>query len=497
MPGLTIRWRLTLWYGGLLAGSLLLFGTVVYTMFARNLMDEIDRALEEEVAELMQEVRRAAGYEDLLHQLDRSFANHPFYEIQVSQGGGEIVFATDVARRQPLPVPDIGLPIVRSTVDLPAPIEAAYRVSSCKASGPAGDFVVQAAKSLDLYHRELGKLLAVLFGATPLVVVGALVIGWFLSTRALAPVDRMIAAARDIGAQQLCRRLPVANPHDELGRLAATFNDMIARLERSFDEIRRFTADAAHELRTPLAVLRCEADVALETAASAREYRHVLENQLEEIDRLARLADELLLLCREDARLSPLRRDEVAIDRLLAELVDTLSAAAEVRGVELALDAPVACVLAGDRDRLRRLFFNLIENAIKYTPAGGDVRVSCRQSGSRVEVAVCDTGVGIAAEHLPHLFQRFYRVDASRASSGGFGLGLSIARSLVEIHQGTIGIESRPGAGTTVSVALPVGPLAVAPSAGLGPSENRARNRLESLASLGSDSISPKHIGSA
>lgn len=456
MPGLTIRWRLTLWYGGVLAASLIAIGGVVYVTFAHNLLAEIDRALDEELAEIDKEVSLAPDSDELLHQFERNFSNHPFYEIQVSSAAG-VLFASGSAKVKPFAVPLLSDEAVsRETVRRQNESRGTVRVASRIAQGPVGRLVIQAADPLDLYNRELGSLLAVLLGALPLVLGAAIAGGWLLARRALAPIDRMIGTAREITVRRLNRRLEVVNPHDELGRLAATFNDLIARLENSFDEIRRFTADAAHELRTPLAVLRCETEVALDTARTTADYRHVLEEQLEEIERMSRLADELLLLCREDVGLTALRYQAVSVDRMLEDLVDALTASAEMREVKLAIELSAATTLYGDADRLRRALFNLLDNAIKYTPPGGSVTVRARLEGEHVEVTISDTGVGIAAEHLPRLFQRFYRVDPSRnGASGGFGLGLAIAKSLIDVHEGTIAITSRPGAGTQVTVALP------------------------------------------
>jgi signal transduction histidine kinase len=218
--------------------------------------------------------------------------------------------------------------------------------------------------------------------------------------------------------------------------------------------MRRFTADAAHELRTPLAVIRNEAEIALRQPRTGAEYGQALESVLEESIRLSRMADELLFLCRQDAGLNPRSTGEVELAPLLEGVVGNMRLVAQEKGVSLTIETPDGSVRA-DAGQLRRVFYNLIDNAVKYTPAGGHVRVSLRLTGGECIVTVSDTGVGIHAEHLPRVFERFYRADPSRAESGGAGLGLAICRSIVSAVGGAVSLESAPGEGTTARVSLP------------------------------------------
>ncbi|MSR59909.1 MAG: HAMP domain-containing protein [Planctomycetaceae bacterium] len=343
----------------------------------------------------------------------------------------------------------------QSTVSADVPGLGAYRVASRLASGSSGEYVIQVADSLQRYHHELSELLTILIGAVPIVLGVALGGGYWLSRRALAPVDQVTQAALDISAAQLGRRVVVGHTRDELGRLAQAFNGMIERLELSFDEMRRFTADAAHELRTPLAVLRSEAEVTLRGDRSADEYRQALENQLEEIARLTRLAEELLFLSREDSGQHAEASQPIRLDQLLEQLVGQLQTAAQAREVTLEVTGIFPCAVRSDADRLRRLFFNLLDNAMKYTPPGGTVRVCGTQRGDQFEIVVSDTGIGIGPEHLPHVCERFYRVDAARSrSTEGTGLGLAICCAIVEADHGTLQIDSTLGVGTRVTVAF-------------------------------------------
>jgi heavy metal sensor kinase len=279
-----------------------------------------------------------------------------------------------------------------------------------------------------------------------------------MARKALAPMDALRRSTEEITASRLDRRLPVAAAHDELGRLTQTINEMIGRLERSFTEIRRFTADASHELRTPLAAIRTEAEVALKRRLNEAEYQQLLGSILEECDRLTRLTEQLLALAREDAGVARPVHEPVDLTALVQSVADTMRPLAEAREVKLHTAADDRVEIHGDGARLRQVFYNVLDNAIKYTPPGGTVTVRCGRQERDAIVCVHDTGMGIPPEHLLRVFDRFYRVDRSRSrEEGGTGLGLSIARSIVAAHGGRIGLASTPGQGTTCTVILPDG----------------------------------------
>lgn len=455
MNRLNIRWRLTLWYGGVLAVVLACFGTAVYFIMRHHLLQRIDAGLTEELAELEAVVARHDNAAALKRRLSERFTRHEGYEFQVTTAASRPLFLSQEISASPLPVPDVTSSRSDAAwANVTLGDSGHWRVASRSVPGPDGKLVIQAARSLARYDHELGELLAVLLVTGPVTLVVALGGGYVLARRALAPVDRMTRTAQQITAEKLDQRIEVANPDDELGQLAATLNAMIERLERSFQEMRRFTADAAHELRTPLTVLRNETEVALRAPRSPEEHRRVLENLLEETERLSRLADRLLFLCRQDAGLQPSSHAPVRIDELLGEVAEHMRAVAESRGVSLTLDHLPAAEVEGDADQLRRLFYNLLDNALRYTPEGGTVAVAGRVSGESVVLSVCDTGSGIPPAHLPHVFERFYRVDAARSDNGS-GLGLSICKAIVEAHGGTINVQSTIGEGTEVRVHLP------------------------------------------
>jgi heavy metal sensor kinase len=462
----SIRWRLTLWYGAVLAAVLTAFGGAVYLMMRHGLLERTDAELAGELHEMIDDVETTTDWSDLTRRWSRRFARHGAYEFQASTVSGRALGRSDRLASHPLPVPSIprslhrldfeSVPLGARSVDLRP--QGRWRVAAHLVPGPGGPTVVQVATPLASVDHELAELLAVLLLTGPLALAGALGGGYLMARAALAPVDRMAAAADQITATRLDQRLEAPNPDDELGRLARTLNGMIARLERSFGEIRRFTADAAHELRTPLTVMRNAAEVALRVPRAAEQYRGVLEELLEEIERLSRLAEQLLFLCRGDAGLVPRVCRAVAVDGLVREVAEHMRVVAGEKGQTITLELAAPCPVTADPDQLRRLVFNLLDNAIKYTPAGGIIAVKSQCLGEQVQVVIADNGKGIAAEHIPHLFDRFYRVDPARGreTTDGIGLGLAICRSIVDAHGGTIGVESTVGHGTQVSFTLPV-----------------------------------------
>jgi heavy metal sensor kinase len=453
---LSIRWRLTLWYGAVLAVVLAIFGGAVYFMMSHVLTERAGAGLLMESAEVEQEIERAKNAELLGTWLERRFSRHPGFDIQVTTPKGNRVFRSERIRDTGLPVPSSppgpgqGL-FTDSVLD-----RGRFHISNRGVAGPSGPLVVQVAAPLAQNDQELGELLTVLWLTGPLALGSALLGGYLLARRALAPVDRMTAEAGSITAVRLDRRLQVGRHGDELDRLATTLNVMIARLERSFEEIRRFTADAAHELRTPLAVIHNAAEVALSTPREAEQYRRFLEDILEEEERIKRLAEQLLFLCREDAGLTPGVCQPIGLDTIVRQAAEPMGVLAAAGGVLLKTDDVSPCWVSGDPDSLRRLLFNLLDNAIKYTPQGGSVDVRCGGHERSVTLTVSDTGVGIPSEHIPHIFERFYRVDPARSrEAGGTGLGLAICRVIVGSHGGTIELESIEGSGTKVVVNLP------------------------------------------
>lgn len=326
------------------------------------------------------------------------------------------------------------------------------------------------ARSAEIAPRELFGTMFVIVPFIVLVSVGA---AYLIAGRAFRPVDRIIDEVAAISdGRSLHRRLPLEeDSEDELSRLTATLNAMLTRLEGSFGALRRFTADASHELKTPLAVLRADVERAMNASSHSTEQLVALEEALAEITRMADLVDSLLTLARADEGRYDLHREPVHLEPLVREVFETAAILGEGAGLSVALPVLEDAVVAGDGPRLRQLFLNLVTNAIKYTPRGGSVELSLARQGREVSFAVRDSGIGIASADLPHIFERFWRADRVRsraAERGGFGLGLAISQWIAQAHGGTLTVQSRLGRGSTFTVLLPIleaGPVTAAPAA--------------------------------
>lgn len=456
---LTIRWRLTLWYGAVLAVCLAAFGTAVYVLTSRSQVARIDFELSEELHELQHDVVTVQDREALLRELRAEFGKHPAYEFEITQSDGTVWFRSERLGTQSLET----VSATASESSEPRFLELSglgrYRVQSQSVDSSHGQLLLRAAIPLDAVEAAQRTLWRTLCLMGPLALAAAMAGGYWLARRALSPVERITATAETITANRLDQRLEVLPVQDELSRLARTLNDMIDRLQHSFEDMRRFTADAAHELRTPITLLRTQLDVALRNDRSNDEYRCVLFSLRDDVAQFGRLASQLLELSREDAGLDAAPYAPLRLEAVLVEAVEELRSAAEQKSLALQIDSLAECEVHGDADRLRRVFLNLLDNAIKFTPPGGRIRVSLTPASSDSRVATAtiqDTGVGISPEHLPRIFDRFYQADPSRSDDAGTGLGLAICQAIVTAHHGTIRVNSVPGQGTTVEVELPL-----------------------------------------
>src|SRR5579884_2473370 len=326
-----------------------------------------------------------------------------------------------------------------------------YAVGRVTGAGPQFGAILAA---VDVRSAELGpeQLLATVVLILPVGLRAAVLLGAWIARRALEPVDRIITEVREItDGRSLHRRLAAPIVKDEIGRLADTLNQMMTRLERSFAALRRFTADASHELKTPLTVLRAGVERAITTPNLPPEA-------------LAALEEALLTLARADEGIAPLHREPVDLRAIVEEARETGELLAEEAGVRMEVAVPLEPVVVPvDASRIRQLLLNLLTNAVKYTPAGGSVRLQLAAADGRVTLTVADTGIGIAPGDLPHIFDRFWRADSARTRTGerpGAGLGLAICKWIAEAHGGQIEVASRPGRGTTFTVTLPREPAA-------------------------------------
>jgi len=464
---MSLRVRLTLWYGTALASVLVVCGVILYGALAKALKEHVDRTLEETaaVAERSLEEHRFGPfllYEDLSQDFPELATLDKFFQIFGPTGQITIQSPNIQSREIPL-----------SRTGLEAALAGQTTFESVRFSGEppirlisvpvrhGGSLVniVRVGTSLQPLEETLHRLLIILLITMPLALLASLGGGWFLAGRALRPVGAITQAAERIAGGDLTQRLCVSGDQDEIGRLAATFNAMIGRLEASFRQIRQFTSDASHELRTPLTVLKGETELALRRPRSADDYRTVLESSLEEIDRMGRIVDELLFLSRADLGEIKMESRPVRLDQLFDDLKRQADVLGHEQAVQIVSGSIEPVTVAGDDMRLRELILNLLDNAIKYSPPGGRVDMSVVAQDGTARLSVSDQGIGMSPEEQGHIFDRFYRTDAARAhTKKGTGLGLAICQWIVDAHHGTIDVQSEPGKGSTFTVILPLMP---------------------------------------
>jgi heavy metal sensor kinase len=313
-------------------------------------------------------------------------------------------------------------------------------------------------RAVDQNNRVVRDFTRNYFWVVPIVIVFTGVLGWFLAGRALDPVNSVAETAQRITHSNLDMQIPLRRVGDELDRLIEAFNHMMTRLNFSFEQIRQFSTDVSHELRTPLTVVRGQLEVALFTAKTTEQYREAMVNALEDVDRLSNIVRALLMLSQAESGQLLLQRTQLDFAELLRDQVDQYQIPAEAQGVHLTAELPSACIIYGDKIQIERMVSNLLGNAIKYTPAGGRVVARLAVEAAWVKFTLEDTGVGISPDHLPHIFDRFYRVPSADPEKG-LGLGLSFVSWIVKAHGGVVSVESELHKGTRFTVSLPVGPV--------------------------------------
>ena len=460
-----LRVRLTIWYGSALALVLIIFSVVLYVITARNLRDAVDESLEETATAAVRSLEERGflpliDEEELLShfpelaRIDKFFQifspsgtitirspNIKQHEVPLSQTAltatfnGRIIFESANYPNEP-PLRLISVPII-------------YRDNLL--------YIVQVGTSMESIEETLHRFLILLIVAMPIALAVSLAAGWFLAGRALRPVDAITLAAQRIAAGDLSQRLTMSTAADEIGRLASTFNDMIGRLDASFQQIRRFTSDASHELRTPLTVMKGETELVLRRPRPVEDYQSVLESNLEEIDRMTHIVDELLFLCRADMGEVKMETLPVVLESLVEDIHRQATLLGQDRNIDVVLGTVMPAVVLGDELRLRELLLNLVENAVKYSHSGGKVEIALVTDSQHANLLVTDQGIGIASEDHGRIFSRFFRTDDARAhTKEGTGLGLAICSWIVESHRGRIEVKSDLGSGSTFTVTLPL-----------------------------------------
>jgi heavy metal sensor kinase len=473
----SLRSRLTLWYSLMLGAPLVAFALICYFVFARTLQNRTDRFIGDALTAFAREVGAERRLATSPTQAMRTTVDEVHFrdlQIVILDASGAMVAASGVPSEagRPRPLPDSAalLRAIRGTAaggTTAATLQrgrAAYRVVARPLEVEGARFRLSGVYPLDDVEAVLERIRRMFLLVIPLFIVGAAAGGWVLAQRSFAPVSDMASRAAEISATTLHERLPVGGG-DELVGLARVVNDLLDRLEASFSQQRRFMADASHELRTPTAILRTEADVTLSREhRSEEEYRTSVAIMQDASRRLNRIVDDLFLLARADAGHLLAHREPLYLEELVHDVVRGVRQLAERRQVRVELREVVDASVEGDADLLGRLLLNLLDNAIKFSPPGGVVEVVMGRRDGRCEIGVIDQGPGIPEEAAVRIFERFFRGDLARSRAGaadsgssGAGLGLAIARRIAELHGGRLALaSSRPGR-TEFRFAIPVG----------------------------------------
>ena len=515
---LSLRGRLTLWFILVMAISLAVFGALTYTSIDSQLRESLDISLDRVVSSLAAIIdkeakqspndeakrKRASGRDTVQDELaflrrdslagDSAAADAhatasgtgatdgarvdpvwtDIYEylvlnprktlIQVMDTTGAIVYRS----RNLLEVQDsLRVPMaVLDAADTMARFTTLTQVVSDTTSGPQAiriaisrtrSAILIAGYPVNEVQSQVEEFFSTLILLIPLVLLVSTIGGFFLAKTSLRPVDEITRTAQEITASNLSRRIAVPNTNDEIARLSDTLNDMILRLETSFERVRQFSADASHELRTPLTILTGELELALRSRKTPEQYQDVISSALQEVLRLSRVVESLLLLARADRGQLSLHKEPTNLTEMLADLADAAMILGSPKSIYITFRANEDLIVSADRAQLSQMFLNLVDNAVKYTPEGGLISLTVHRDKNHAEVRVRDTGIGINAEHQKKIFDRFYRVDKARSrEQGGVGLGLSIVQWTVQAHEGTIMVESEPGQGSTFIVRLPL-----------------------------------------
>ena len=479
----SVRVRLTLWYTAVLTLVLLALSLITYFIFWRSTVQRTDVNLSELseafLTTLDAEVKDQSGPDSVKLAGQVAITEHRFRDhvfaifdeagniVVSSQEVPPAVAATGSSAREPLSSRSFQrfLDASSRSERLFGKVkggEDGYRGFARHFSLGGKTYILVILQSLHAQQEMLEEVAVTFAWVIPIAIVLASVGGYFLARKSLAPVVAMSSQAGRIGAANLHERLAVHNDRDELGHLAQSFNSLLDRLSQSFERQQRFMADASHELRTPVAILRGEAEVALsQQARSLEEYRESLAVLHQEAERLTHIVEDLFTLTRADAGQYPLQPRDFYLDELVSECVHSARTLALAKKISLNFEEACESPIHADESLLRRMILNLLDNAIKYTPEGGRVAVTCRRSGEEYSLSITDTGGGVPRDLQPRIFERFFRADKARSRAendgGGAGLGLSISRWIAEAHQGRLELARSDSLGSTFTAFLPIG----------------------------------------
>jgi len=462
----SIRFRLIVWYAGLLIIVSLLLATLIYGGLKVYLEESLSKAQSrraQQIADTLLANIGKTGETHVVSEINAWFApetNDRF--IRITRADGSVLYLSQLPKDlsfEASQVPQVETPINKSSwrIEIPAQNKGLL-IATVPYQTAAGErYLVEVGASLEPIEAVLHRLvilLILMLGAMVVVATGG---GYFLVRKALTPVDRIASSAEHITLHNLKERLPIAKTGDELERLSISLNHMIARLDDALQHNQRFVADASHELRTPLTIMRGELEAMVEGNYLASDVQPTAASILEEVERLARIVEGLFAISRLDSGEAHKELAQFDLAKLATSTAEQMCLLAEDKGITISSNAPNEVVVEGDRARLKQVIVNLLDNAIKYTPTGGKIRLSVIACDGRASLEVEDTGIGIPAAARPHIFERFFRVDKARSRElGGAGLGLSIVKSICVAHGGQVDFQSTEGVGSRFKVELPL-----------------------------------------
>ncbi|MCX7966425.1 MAG: ATP-binding protein, partial [Syntrophorhabdaceae bacterium] len=446
---LPIKWKLTLWYSLILASILVVFSSGVYIYFKNSLQKSIDtkiKSIADVLSSAMVETHGASVFNNFERYLENVLGKKPKGKfIQIMDSSGRIGAKMSDMETETIPTSFSALEkalkgeVIYETIETPTKERIrTVIVPIIEKDKDRVTSIVQVGTSLEDFDETMRRLLIIFLISIPTSIAITTVSGYFLARKALKPVDKIRRAAIKISSSNLDERIDIGGKRDELGRLATTFNDMIERLKDSFQRINQFSIDVSHELKTPLTILKGETEVALRKERTADDYKKILKSNLEEIDRMTKIIDDLLLLSKAESNNILINKEDIAIKDLIADICMNMENYAKNKGVELVLGNIDEVNLKGDEIKLRRMLSNIIENGIKYNSEGGKVEVYSALNDGYINIYIKDNGMGIPESDIKFIFDRFYRGDKSRRRETGSGLGLSISKWIAEAHNGTI-----------------------------------------------------------